>query len=162
MRERARRRESEGNVLGPERISILTYILRFSLVVTGESPVISYCNARQRNVLRWHCRINVLVVGRRTGPPLRKDSCDVLLTNDYLCAVVVRVYWCSVMPTQGFNIKSVHREGLKLNVWDVGGALLCSLLPKTLACGNFLSAFAKFSRTIQYLLDTKKQHGDNA
>jgi ADP-ribosylation factor-like protein 3 len=25
------------------------------------------------------------------------------------------------MPTQGFNIKSVARDGFKLNVWDVGG-----------------------------------------
>ncbi|XP_001607954.2 ADP-ribosylation factor-like protein 3 [Nasonia vitripennis] len=27
-----------------------------------------------------------------------------------------------VTPTQGFNIKSVHSEGFKLNVWDIGGA----------------------------------------
>ena len=25
------------------------------------------------------------------------------------------------MPTQGFNIKSVQKDGFKLNVWDVGG-----------------------------------------
>lgn len=25
------------------------------------------------------------------------------------------------MPTQGFNIKSIHKDGFKLNVWDVGG-----------------------------------------
>ncbi len=25
------------------------------------------------------------------------------------------------MPTQGFNIKSVMKDGFKLNVWDVGG-----------------------------------------
>ena len=25
------------------------------------------------------------------------------------------------MPTQGFNIKSVSKDGFKLNVWDVGG-----------------------------------------
>ncbi len=25
------------------------------------------------------------------------------------------------MPTQGFNIKSVVKDGFKLNVWDVGG-----------------------------------------
>ena len=25
------------------------------------------------------------------------------------------------MPTQGFNIKSVTKDGFKLNVWDVGG-----------------------------------------
>lgn len=24
-------------------------------------------------------------------------------------------------PTQGFNIKSVHSHGFKLNVWDIGG-----------------------------------------
>ncbi len=27
----------------------------------------------------------------------------------------------STMPTQGFNIKSVQKDGFKLNVWDVGG-----------------------------------------
>merc|ERR1711982_67050 len=26
-----------------------------------------------------------------------------------------------IMPTQGFNIKSLEREGFKLNVWDIGG-----------------------------------------
>merc|ERR1712129_460706 len=26
-----------------------------------------------------------------------------------------------VAPTQGFNIKSLQHEGLKLNVWDIGG-----------------------------------------
>nr|QXF29045.1 Arl3a [Gefionella okellyi] len=26
-----------------------------------------------------------------------------------------------IMPTQGFNIKSLLHEGLKLNVWDIGG-----------------------------------------
>lgn len=26
-----------------------------------------------------------------------------------------------IMPTQGFNIKSVVHDGLKLNVWDIGG-----------------------------------------
>eukprot|EP00735_Rhodelphis_limneticus_P006977 TRINITY_DN19454_c0_g1::TRINITY_DN19454_c0_g1_i1::g.17175::m.17175 TRINITY_DN19454_c0_g1::TRINITY_DN19454_c0_g1_i1::g.17175 ORF type:complete len:193 (-),score=42.08,sp/A8ISN6/ARL3_CHLRE/60.11/4e-77,Arf/PF00025.16/8.1e-63,SRPRB/PF09439.5/1.5e-13,G-alpha/PF00503.15/0.0046,G-alpha/PF00503.15/7.6e-07,Gtr1_RagA/PF04670.7/3.2e-11,MMR_HSR1/PF01926.18/9.4e-10,Miro/PF08477.8/3.7e-09,Ras/PF00071.17/6.9e-09,AAA_18/PF13238.1/0.00049,AAA_18/PF13238.1/2e+03,AAA_17/PF13207.1/0.0023,GTP_EFTU/PF00009.22/34,GTP_ len=26
-----------------------------------------------------------------------------------------------VMPTQGFNIKSIHKDGFKLNVWDIGG-----------------------------------------
>ncbi|CAB0034235.1 unnamed protein product [Trichogramma brassicae] len=27
-----------------------------------------------------------------------------------------------VTPTQGFNIKSIHTDGFKLNVWDIGGA----------------------------------------
>lgn len=27
----------------------------------------------------------------------------------------------SVMPTQGFNIKSIVQDGFKLNVWDIGG-----------------------------------------
>ena len=26
-----------------------------------------------------------------------------------------------IMPTQGFNIKSLIQEGFKLNVWDIGG-----------------------------------------
>ena len=27
----------------------------------------------------------------------------------------------TIMPTQGFNIKSLTQEGFKLNVWDIGG-----------------------------------------
>ena len=26
-----------------------------------------------------------------------------------------------IMPTQGFNIKSIESNGFKLNVWDIGG-----------------------------------------
>ena len=26
-----------------------------------------------------------------------------------------------IMPTQGFNVKSIIQEGFKLNVWDIGG-----------------------------------------
>merc|ERR1719387_2007041 len=26
-----------------------------------------------------------------------------------------------VMPTQGFNVKSLQKDGFKLNVWDIGG-----------------------------------------
>merc|ERR1712178_558356 len=26
-----------------------------------------------------------------------------------------------IMPTQGFNIKSLQHEGFRLNVWDIGG-----------------------------------------
>mmetsp|Transcript_11074 Transcript_11074/g.18107 ORF Transcript_11074/g.18107 Transcript_11074/m.18107 type:complete len:179 (-) Transcript_11074:370-906(-) len=26
-----------------------------------------------------------------------------------------------IMPTQGFNVKSVQHEGIKLNMWDIGG-----------------------------------------
>lgn len=28
-----------------------------------------------------------------------------------------------IMPTQGFNIKSLMHDGFKLNVWDIGGEL---------------------------------------
>ena len=27
----------------------------------------------------------------------------------------------TIMPTQGFNIKSLSQDGFKLNVWDIGG-----------------------------------------
>ena len=26
-----------------------------------------------------------------------------------------------IQPTQGFNIKSLQQDGIKLNVWDIGG-----------------------------------------
>jgi len=28
-----------------------------------------------------------------------------------------------IMPTQGFNIKSLMHDGFKLNVWDIGGEI---------------------------------------
>lgn len=36
----------------------------------------------------------------------------------------------NISPTQGFNIKSVNANGLKLNVWDIGGM-------STLQCFNY-------------------------
>ena len=27
----------------------------------------------------------------------------------------------TIMPTQGFNVKSLTQDGFKLNVWDIGG-----------------------------------------
>ena len=27
----------------------------------------------------------------------------------------------TIMPTQGFNVKTLNNEGFKLNVWDIGG-----------------------------------------
>ncbi len=29
-----------------------------------------------------------------------------------------------VKPTQGFNIKTVQKEGIKLNLWDIGGTFV--------------------------------------
>jgi ADP-ribosylation factor-like protein 3 len=29
-----------------------------------------------------------------------------------------------IMPTQGFNIKSLMHDGFKLNVWDIGGIII--------------------------------------
>lgn len=29
-----------------------------------------------------------------------------------------------IMPTQGFNIKSLMHDGFKLNVWDIGGRVM--------------------------------------
>lgn len=30
----------------------------------------------------------------------------------------------TIMPTQGFNIKSLMHDGFKLNVWDIGGSFI--------------------------------------
>lgn len=32
-----------------------------------------------------------------------------------------------IMPTQGFNIKSLMHDGFKLNVWDIGGEVSKSI-----------------------------------
>lgn len=29
-----------------------------------------------------------------------------------------------IMPTQGFNVKTLTHDGFKLNVWDIGGCVL--------------------------------------
>ena len=39
----------------------------------------------------------------------------------------------NVMPTQGFNIKTLVKEGFKLNMWDIGGT--CLTLAAALALG---------------------------
>lgn len=43
------------------------------------------------------------------------------LTCLFGCRPACLLAACSIMPTQGFNIKSVMKDGFKLNVWDVGG-----------------------------------------
>lgn len=47
-----------------------------------------------------------------------------LLFAAWLCGggVAAVLRFGSIMPTQGFNIKSLVHDGFKLNVWDVGGA----------------------------------------
>jgi hypothetical protein len=51
-----------------------------------------------------------------------RDSMAVMLRLSlYQEVVAIRSHFCSIMPTQGFNIKSVMKDGFKLNVWDVGG-----------------------------------------
>jgi ADP-ribosylation factor-like protein 3 len=32
-----------------------------------------------------------------------------------------------IMPTQGFNIKSITQKDFKLNVWDIGGTCGCEV-----------------------------------
>jgi ADP-ribosylation factor-like protein 3 len=39
-----------------------------------------------------------------------------------------------IMPTQGFNIKSLSQEGFKLNVWDIGG--MCYSPAPTCLCAS--------------------------
>jgi len=42
-----------------------------------------------------------------------------------------------IMPTQGFNIKSLMHDGFKLNVWDIGGKILYD----NLNSGHLLTAY---------------------
>ncbi len=39
-----------------------------------------------------------------------------------------------IMPTQGFNIKSLMHDGFKLNVWDIGGNFLMTLIAAFSKC----------------------------
>ena len=38
----------------------------------------------------------------------------------------------TIMPTQGFNIKSMVSDGFKLNMWDIGGQKSISVLAELL------------------------------
>merc|ERR1712232_1008912 len=50
-----------------------------------------------------------------------------------------------IMPTQGFNIKSIVHEGFKLNVWDIGGQ-------KTIR--PYWSNYFEGSDALVYVIDT--------
>merc|ERR1712050_813811 len=50
-----------------------------------------------------------------------------------------------IMPTQGFNIKSLQHEGFKLNVWDIGGQ-------KTIR--PFWSNYFESSDALVYVIDS--------
>jgi ADP-ribosylation factor family len=49
-----------------------------------------------------------------------------------------------IMPTQGFNIKSLMHDGFKLNVWDIGGAYFFG--------GGFVPPFIPHIHTISIVL----------
>jgi ADP-ribosylation factor-like protein 3 len=42
-----------------------------------------------------------------------------------------------VMPTQGFNVKSLSHASLKFNVWDVGGEMIYSFCPYIAAYSSY-------------------------
>ncbi|CAJ1394611.1 unnamed protein product [Effrenium voratum] len=50
-----------------------------------------------------------------------------------------------IMPTQGFNIKSVVQEGFKLNVWDIGGQK---------AIRSYWSNYFEASDALVYVIDS--------
>jgi len=50
-----------------------------------------------------------------------------------------------VMPTQGFNVKSLVHEGFKLNVWDIGGQK--TILP-------YWSNYFESSDVLSYVIDS--------
>merc|ERR1719393_535116 len=50
-----------------------------------------------------------------------------------------------VMPTQGFNVKSLSQEGFKLNVWDIGG--LKTIRP-------YWSNYFESSDVLAYVIDS--------
>lgn len=53
-----------------------------------------------------------------------------------------------VKPTQGFNIKTVQKEGIKLNLWDIGGIMFFSGRVKMGATGT-VSKLNPFERSGQ-------------
>jgi hypothetical protein len=41
-----------------------------------------------------------------------------------------------IMPTQGFNIKSLMHDGFKLNVWDIGGTFVMLFCSRHIDCND--------------------------
>jgi len=54
----------------------------------------------------------------------------------------------TIMPTQGFNVKSLVHEGFKLNVWDIGGQK--SIRP-------YWSNYFEASDALIYVIDSSDQ-----
>ena len=62
----------------------------------------------------------------RRAKPAPKEACLLILGLDNAGKTCILKKLCDedithIMPTQGFNIKSIAQEGFKLNVWDLGG-----------------------------------------
>merc|ERR1712046_465419 len=53
-----------------------------------------------------------------------------------------------IMPTQGFNIKSLVHDGFKLNVWDIGGQ-------KTIR--QYWSNYFESSDALVYVVDSSDE-----
>jgi GTPase SAR1 family protein len=61
-----------------------------------------------------------IVVSQHQGQPQAAQharSCAAFLTRQ----ACLQGCSCSILSVQGFNIKSMVRDGFKLNVWDIGG-----------------------------------------
>nr|XP_009929432.1 PREDICTED: ADP-ribosylation factor-like protein 3 [Opisthocomus hoazin] len=93
------------------------------------SPVERYSDRRQRGrkpSLNPRARDGLLsVIQKLRGSPEQELRIVLLgLDNAGKTTLLKRLASeevSSITPTQGFNIKSVHSHGFKLNVWDIGG-----------------------------------------
>ena len=71
------------------------------------SPFLTFLITRLRGQSDQEARLLVLGLDNSGKTTILKKLSDEDITH--------------IMPTQGFNIKSLMRDGFKLNVWDIGG-----------------------------------------
>lgn len=71
------------------------------------SPFLTFVITRLRGQSDQEARLLVLGLDNSGKTTILKKLSDEDITH--------------IMPTQGFNIKSLMRDGFKLNVWDIGG-----------------------------------------
>lgn len=71
------------------------------------SPLLTFVITRLRGQSDQEARLLVLGLDNSGKTTILKKLSDEDITH--------------IMPTQGFNIKSLMRDGFKLNVWDIGG-----------------------------------------
>lgn len=90
-------------------------ILMLGLDCAGKTTILKVRDSLCALRVWWWGRIGasfIIPPGLRPDPCVRRPSPPQALSEETIN---------QVMPTQGFNVKSLTRDGFKLQVWDIGG-----------------------------------------